>query len=312
MATKKNKSPVFQIKVRGTPKGRMPVPGLIKICDELQQAVLRQAEASEGRISMHPGPSTAEIKKACTLELVGIKSGSTCLIFGLAKKQLVLPFDAAQEKGYKVVREVATAIKSLGNGNMIDVDEGVMRSLYKLADVVGTSGVTDLDFIVPRADRFTPRIVAPLTKTLKEKIAKSLSRPRSKEVEIDGVLEMADFKIKDRKCRISPAIGTAVVCTFNEDQEDKIQTLLRQPVRIKGIGKFQPNKEKVESVEIQTVEPLSSLALGENNFFSGYSLDQLAELQGVGIIEDASVLSGVIPETEDIDEFLKEIYEARR
>src|SRR5689334_6159753 len=58
MAAKKQKSSVFQIKVHGTPKGRIPVPELVKICEELQQAVLRQAEASAGKISLHPGPSS--------------------------------------------------------------------------------------------------------------------------------------------------------------------------------------------------------------------------------------------------------------
>ena len=312
MAAKKSKDSILQVKVRGTPKGRIPVPELIKICEELQEAVMRQAEASEGKASMHRGPSAAMIKEVCTLELIAIKPGSTSLIFGIAEKQQPLPFENIQIKGYKVAREVAVAIKSLSNGAKIDVDEGVMQSLYRLGGVVGSNGITNLDVIVPSHGKLTPRVVAPLTKKVREKIASSLSKPRRIEVEIDGILEMADFRIKDRKCRIAPAIGTPVICTFKEEQEDQVQALLRKPVRLKGLGTIPPNSEKVESVEIEQIGLLSSLAIGEGNFFSGYSLDKLADMQGVKKLDDASVLSGGIPETEDVDEFLKEIYEARK
>jgi hypothetical protein len=57
---------------------------------------------------------------------------------------------------------------------------------------------------------------------------------------------------------------------------------------------------------------LSKARKGEDKFFSGHSLDELADLQGIKTLQDASILSGGIPETEDIDEELREIYEARR
>jgi hypothetical protein len=71
-------------------RGRIPVPDLIRICQEMQNAVSRQAEAQEGKKTMHPGPVALSIQQECTLELVGIKGGSTLLQFDLAKPQIPL------------------------------------------------------------------------------------------------------------------------------------------------------------------------------------------------------------------------------
>jgi hypothetical protein len=47
------------------------------------------------------------------------------------------------------------------------------------------------------------------------------------------------------------------------------------------------------------------------NFVPGRSLSELASEQGVGPIEDVGVLAGGIPDDEDIDEMLEEIYRLR-
>lgn len=53
-------------------------------------------------------------------------------------------------------------------------------------------------------------------------------------------------------------------------------------------------------------------SLGSNrDFFAGKSLTELAREQGVGPVEDISVFAGGIPEDEDVDEMLDEIYRLR-
>jgi hypothetical protein len=122
--------PVLTLKVNGPKvrKGRISVPDLIKICSDAQNAVTRQAEALEGRKSLHPGPTTGQIRQECTLELMAIRDGSTMLDFSLAKPQLPLPFDDAKSFGTEAVGEVAETIRSLGNGNQQqDIDPGVLQ-----------------------------------------------------------------------------------------------------------------------------------------------------------------------------------------
>ena len=50
---------------------------------------------------------------------------------------------------------------------------------------------------------------------------------------------------------------------------------------------------------------------GNRDFFAKKSLAQLAREQGVGPVEDIGVFAGGIPEDEDVDEMLNEIYRLR-
>src|SRR5262245_57760361 len=80
---------VLKLRVEGpgVRSGAITVPDLLRICQAAQDAVNRQAEAMVGGQSLRPGPKTTEVYQECTLELVGIKSGSTVLPFRFAKPQ---------------------------------------------------------------------------------------------------------------------------------------------------------------------------------------------------------------------------------
>ena len=312
IATKTSKdAPVLTLKIRGPGirSGKIAVPDLIKICQDAQSAVNRQAEALEGRKTLHPGPTTNLIRHECTLELIAIRKGSTTLDFGFAKTQMTLPFDEVKMFGASVVEELAETIKSLGNGNRKrDLDPGVLQSIYGLGSVVETGRITELDWIAPKAG--PKRVLGSVNKKVRERAATRLSGPTFKVVQIDGVLDMADFSRRDRKCRIDPAIGSSVICTFGPDHENSIQMLLRQPVRAVGIGKIQPHSDRVESLEIQKIEPLPSLSLGEGNFVLSPNIEQLAAAQSTKPIRDISVLGGFLSDDE-VDAFIAEIYESR-
>ncbi len=303
---------VLTLKVRGpgVRSGRIPVPELIRICRDAQKAVTRQAEAMQGRRStMHPGPSTLPIQQECTLELVGLKKGSTTLQFGLAKPQLVLPDQLTL--GTDVVFEVGQTIKALNNGNDgQNIDVGVLEGLYDLGAIVKSREISELEWIVPRVG--TRKIVrAKFTNKVRERVAKRLSSPRKERTQVDGVLDMADFKPQDQKCRIDPAIGASVICTFDERQANKIQGLLRKPIRATGVATFAPNTTRIDTLQIESVEPLPSLSLGGGNFYVSATVEELASAQKVAPLKRASDLAGAIPEEEDIDKFLSDIYQAR-
>jgi hypothetical protein len=51
--------------------------------------------------------------------------------------------------------------------------------------------------------------------------------------------------------------------------------------------------------------------IADNDFFKGKSIGELAREQGVGPIKDIRVFAGVIPDDEDVDEMLAEIYRLR-
>src|SRR5689334_12895970 len=112
----KHSKPLLKLRIEGpgVRSGAISVPDLIRICRAAQDAVNRQAEAMRGGHSLRPGPKSAVVYQECTLELIGIKKGSTVLPFNLAKPQQPLPIPDITTFGRDVVREVATAVKNIG------------------------------------------------------------------------------------------------------------------------------------------------------------------------------------------------------
>jgi hypothetical protein len=290
-------------------RGRIAVPDLIKICQEAQNVVNKQAEVIKGRKTIHPGPTSGPIQQECTLELIGIGDGSTTLQFDLAKPQINFHFK--EHFGTQVVAEVATTIRSLNRRKQEPIDPGLLLSIYELSGLVQAKGISGIRWITPQHNGFKKASV-PITRMVREKTAARLSRPQKIIVQVDGILDMADFKPEELKCRIDPPIGVSITCVFNKERENDIYQLLRKPVRAKGEAILKPYTDRIESIQISEISPLPSLHLGEGNFFANPSIGELAALQKVKPLKDVSVLSGGIPDDEDVDKLVEEIYAARK
>ncbi len=305
--------PLLQLKLRGPGirRGRISVPDLLRICQEAQNTVNKQAEALKGRKTIHRGPTSAMIQQECTLELVGIKANCTTLEFELAKEQMA--FSVTPHFGAEVVGEVAQTIRRLRSPKQAkyEIDSGVLLSLYKLSGLVAPRKITSIDWVTGQSNGHK-RTAVPITHAVREHAARRLSQPQNVIAQIDGVLDMADFKPQDFKCRIDPPVGVSIMCTFDQTLENEVYRLLRKPVRIKGRGVMQPYTDRIESVHIEDIRELPSLALGEGNFAADRSIAELAQIQSVVPLKDPSILAGGIPEDEDLDEFLNDIYTARR
>lgn len=306
---------VLKLKVSGPAihSGRIPIPDLVRICQEVQNTVNRQAEAMEGRKTIHPGPVMDQIRKECTLELVGIRKGSTTLCFQPTASQPRIPYPDQRTFLSDAIGQIASTIKDLGNGKeqTQDIDAGVLLGLYTFGNLADGKRITQIQWTAPKSDGHK-RISAPVNKIVRDRVAAQLSSPRKQSAQVDGILDMADFKPTELRCRIDPAIGAPVLCTFEERDSGQILALLREPVRVNGEGTFQPYTHKLESLHIRSIQRLPSLALGEGNFDADLSITALATTQKVKPLRSVSELSGGFPDDEDIDEFLKEIYRARK
>jgi len=183
--------------------------------------------------------------------------------------------------------------------------------LYELGGIAENKRISEIDWVSPRTDG-RKRISAPLNRAVRDRVATRLSSPRKVQQQLDGILDMADFKPSEYKCRIDPAIGASVICTFDEREANRVQSLLRKPIRVMGEAIISPDTERIESFHIQSLERLPSLSLGEGNFFAEFSLLELAASQKVKPMKEASILPSIFSEGEDIDKFLEEIYSARK
>lgn len=314
MANKRQKSGAeLVLKLRldgpGLKTGRVPIPDLIRICEEAQNAVNKQAEALRSRKTIHPGPTSYSIQEECTLELVAIRGNSpTTLEFDLQHPQRTMHF--REEFGAKVVRKVASTLSGLRRKTANNVDPGVLLSVYSLSGVISTSGINRIYWITQRGNGRKRWVSVAITQTVRERAAKRLSSPRKASVEVDGVLEMADFKREDYKCRIDPPIGPPVMCTFDPSRADEVQHLLRRYVHVRGDGVIHPYTDKIDSLHVEELMPLEPMALSDRSFFAKASIPEL--MADVKPIDDLSVFRGVAPDDEDIDAMLKIIYKSRK
>ncbi|MGA7931241.1 MAG: hypothetical protein WCA20_35260 [Candidatus Sulfotelmatobacter sp.] len=301
--------PVLQLKIDGPGmrKGRVPIPELVRICQEAQNAINKQAEALKKRKTYHPGPVEQSIKEECTLELIGIHGNSpTTLDFDLRKPQRALDF--SDELGQRAIREIITGLRKRTDG----FDPGVLLRMYTLTGVISPKLISRIDWIAPSRNGHNTKMSVAITKAVRNRLAKKLSAPRKALVEIAGVLDMADFKPEDFRCRIDTPIGASIECTFDPSKADYVQKWLRKNVRVQGEGTIHPYTDKVEVLRINeiTLAPLEALA--DQSFFANPSLEELIAASNVKPITDPSVLAGWVPDDEDVDEMVRHIYESRK
>jgi len=289
--------------------GRIPIPELLVICQHAQSAVNRQAEALEGRPTLRPGPKLGKVRLECTLELVSLGPGSAVLGFDKARPQANLP--GMTNLSDEAIAMVGEAIGALGSRKAvdIDIDRGVLDSIRSMGELF-SNGVTSIQWIVPaRSDR--KRIAATFDRRVQTRIIQRLQPPKTEAVVMDGVLEMADFRAADQRCRIHPALGAPVTCTFPSEMADEIYAVLRKAARVEGEATVNAHTGKIESIEIKTVKSLDPLMVNAGSFFTGWTFAELVRMQAVEPLKDSKALAGGWPEDEDIDDVLQEIYEHR-
>jgi hypothetical protein len=311
MATHKKTQPVLRVRVKGPGigHGSIPIPELLRICSDVQSAVNRQAEAREGEQSLRSGPVLSKVKDECTLELTGIGKGSTMLQFGFVKPQIPLPYPEILSPGNAVIGEVAEALRFLGNGSEVAIDPGVLGSFDSLGSLLDQGKVSEIDFIVPRSGK--RNVVATFNATVRKRVSAKLQEPTMEAYIVEGILDMADFKPGDLKCRIDPSIGQSILCTFGPEREDQIYEAMRHSVRARGTATRDPHSRRIDRLDIQHLELIPPIAVGEAEFFASRSFSELAERQGAQPLYNPKLLEGVFSETEDIDELLAEIYQER-
>lgn len=301
--------PALTLKVEGPDirPGRIPVRDLLVICEHAQSAVNRQAEAMEGRQTLRPGPKIGKVRQECSLDFVSIGKGSATLSFDPSKPQQTLP--RMRTLSDDAIVAVAEAVAAISKGTRVEVDPGVLDSLKNMGALFG-NGVRSIKWIVP-ARPGRKKVAATFNAKVQRRIVEKLAPPVTRPVTLQGTLEMADFKPSDQKCRIHPPLQTPIICTFGPELADEVYANLRFPVEIDGTAAINGQTGKTESIAIKKVKPLDPLMVNAGSFFRGWSLEHLAQMQGVEPLRDPKSLAGGWPDDEDLDAALAEIYQQR-
>jgi len=313
-----SKHPNYALKVEiegpGVHKKSIAIPDLIKICEAIQSAVHRQAEAMQrpSAQTLRRGPITAIAQQECTLELTSITAGSTALSFKYAKPQQSLPMPGATNFGADVLVRVAETVKGFEKKKHPneDVDPGVLDSLRALGEVLDRKAISRIKFEVPHHNGKRTTVKAVINTSVRGRIEARIRTPTETPMTIEGKLEMADFKEAAKACRIHPPVGLSVQCSFEPELEEHVYAALRRPARLTGRAKINPNTGRPQDFRIEKIEILDELLLGAKDFFARRSLEQLAEAQGVRPLANPAELTGGWPEDENVDEFVSAVQES--
>jgi hypothetical protein len=290
--------------------GKIAIPDLLILCEHVQAAIGRQAEALIARRQTSPaGPKHPTFDSECLLELVDLASGSTTLTFHQSAAQAPVP---TPNLGDDAIAGVIGTINDLSRGESRSADAGVLTSLAAMGRLFMKRGITSIKWTAPAIPGRRKKHIAEFTPGVYRRIARTLKSATTESVVIDGRLEMADFKPSDRRCRIHPTLGPPIACTFGVEHEESVYRLLRQVVRIRGVAMVNSQTGKNESVRIDEIASRDPLPANAGSFFNGPSIEELARVQGVGPITDFSVLAGGWPDDEDVEEFIADTYRNRK
>ena len=309
--------PLFTIKLKlpaGVAPGHIPIPLLLAVCSEAQKAVNRQAEAIGGRNSERPGRYTGSVTRECTLELIGLKKGSTTLDFASTQQQPSLP--ELQSLSIEAVSGVANTLKAVARqrGKVDAADLGVLEALDDLGGVFD-KGVERLQLIVPGIKGQRKRLAADFSPQLLPKIrarkqellplnghgaaqnqSSTLVQVPGDESFFEGLLEPLDGK-----ARISPVAGPPTVVTFSADKAENVYGAMHKPVRVK----VEPNTHKLKDIEVTQTQ-----LFPQTEFFVLRSIDQLIAEQRVRPIADPTVFASL--SDDDVDALIAEIHQGRQ
>jgi hypothetical protein len=239
------------------------------------------------------------VAQECTLDLVGLKRGSTTLDFVPASgQQSLLP------TSIEAVSGVGAALKFVARrrGNAPAPDIGVLDSLNNLGEVFD-NGVEKLKWIVP-ARNGSRRIVAEFVPDIRPKIQSHMQKPlplgggASAPDVLEGMLELSDGK-----CRIiNPLGGAPSILNFGEDKAENVFEARHKPVKVEVDAKTR----KVKTIEITATPEV----FGRSHFFEGKTIDQLISEQNVQPIDDLSALSAGLSD-DDVESLIAEIHRGR-
>jgi hypothetical protein len=293
--------PLLKIRVTGPDlkPGHIPVPLLVKICGEAQRAINRQAEALTGKRSLRPGPPTLQVAQECTMDLVGVKKGSTTLHFVPAGPEQAVLYPISIE----AISAVGEALKFVNRkrNTTPPPDIGVLDSLNNLGEVFD-SGVDNLKWIVPAHNgtrqvtaQFNAKVLPKLKAQLQPVLHFALAEPWSQSSDsFEGTLELTEGK-----GRIVPAVGPPTPFTFGSDQAAAVLEATKKPVK----ATLERKTHKLRDVEVASL-------FGRSDFFASKSIDQLISEQHVKPITDFDIFESL--SDDDVDDLLAEIHQGRQ
>ncbi len=305
--------PLLTIRFDGTSvgPGKIPVPHLLRFLSNLNKSLQRTGRVLMGQAdSARQGRPPHIVKSEVTLDLVLLTEGSPAAVLGFERHQAHTTFPQMDfgleilECSISGLEEVQKAgdDKPLPKG----FDTGVLMA-WRDAGMLFSQGVDRIEITLNH--RATP-LKTSFTPTGHEQLKQRIKGPQVNIRTIEGRLLMADFKEHGTRCRVHPSIGDPILCLFDEEQKEEVLEDILHYVRVIGEAKEDPLTGTITSIRIHDIERLEDrddeaielLPQGtpiSRSFWESPTLDELAQSQNVGPLQDVTALFGTWPGEDD-------------
>ncbi len=306
--------PRLMVTVKGPKVGdaRLSAIDLAEIVKRTQQALKRVGRVLYGQDSARQGRDRADIEQLCELFLVAWKSGSAVAelelgeppaqmhMFGYIGEESLKAFAAGMEK----IKDVAVTPTGLPNG----FDRGVLQTCKELARVL-EHGIDTITF--ESLDGHATLSFA-LDAPLRDRVQELLGQP----VDVSSTAKTGRLEELNGHGGLTGRLwepdGTRWVCHFKQEHLEQLPEAWMRTVHLIGRATVEEGKERileVESVDVLDVEITAPADAAP--FWQSLSLEQLAEQQGVGAIEEIDEISALWPVDDDPDELLRHVLHER-
>jgi hypothetical protein len=283
---------------------RIAVNDLTTLANVLQTAVRGVGTVLSGGQAGLGGRKKKAIEAATELQVIAEPSpGSFQLELGLASESAT-PFPEIKQPhlGERALSALLAGIAGLDESTSElpeGFDPGVLKTLDRLAPVLRRGHRIELGARGPRVQRR-----ACVDRQWLGTLERLRRQPLRAHLHLEGVLQMVDLGAHPLQCRIDRGYLPSVMCLIPNELEAEVRAALGKLVEIVGEGEFDGSDEP-KRVTVERLELVTEVAGFDPERINDHApWQQLAEEQGVGVLADPTVLGGVFPNDDEVDEFL--------
>lgn len=284
--------------------GELYASDLARLLDGVDRAVGRTAAQLAGRVPGTAGRLPKAISRAAKLRLTGIRAGS--LVLELAPPDAPSDQEAAEQEALALddSKLAESAIRTVINvlaGSETDFPDAT-TALNQLAQDLDIGERYDALALTQPGD--VPH-EAILDSTARRRLsAAARQRTRSDdERALVGILYEADFE--KNTARLRTPLGPSVAVHFGDDHAQEMKEALRESSQIQGRITYDEATSGIVSVDLTEIALTEQLVMTYvENFWAKRSLEELAEAQGVEVVEAVEVLQDHTISDEEAEAFI--------
>ena len=285
--------------------GELYASDLARMIDGVERAIGRAAAQLAGRAPGTVGRLPKAVADASRLRLTDIREGS--LVLELAAPNALSEQEAGEQETLELddsqlAESAIHTVMAVISGSESGFPEAA-AALDALAEELDIGERYDALALTEAGD-VTHEAV--LDRSARERLSGAApKRTRSDDDEtLVGTLYEADFERNTARLRTSH--GPSVNVRFDDDHAQDIKQALRENSQLQGRMTYNEATSAIVAVDLTEIAPAKQLALmpGVEEFWSRRSLDELAQAQGVGIVESIEMLQDDTISDEEAEAFI--------